>query len=143
MAENPNQELVGKEGAPSKIRVDKARIRQFARSIGLTDPVYYDEAEAKRQGYPSLIGPLTLPVALGQDTEAGGGEGAPRIKWNVAKLLHEGTSIEYERPIFAGDELVMKSQLKSIGTREAARACARSTPWSRPSMTRRASASAP
>ena len=33
-------------------------------------------------------------------------------------LLHEGTEIEYDRPIFAGDVLTAKSQLKSITTRE-------------------------
>jgi acyl dehydratase len=117
MAENPNQALVGKEGAPSTVHVDKSRIRQFARSVGLTDPAYFDEAEAKRRGYPSLIGPPTLPIALAQDAEPGGG-GGPQVKWDVRKLLHEGTEIVYDRPIFAGDTLTMKGSLKSISTRE-------------------------
>jgi acyl dehydratase len=117
MAENPNQHLVGKESPPSTIHVDKARIRQFARAVGLTDPAYYDEAEAKKRGYPSLIAPPTLPIALGQDAEPGGGEG-PRLKYDVRKLLHEGTTIDYDRPIFAGDVLTTKSMLKSITTRE-------------------------
>ena len=118
MPENPNQELVGKEGAPSTIHVDRARIRQFAKAVGLTDPVHYDEADAKRRGYPSLVGPPTLPIALGQDVDPGAGGGGPHVKWNVAKLLHEGTEIQYDRPIFAGDVLTMKSMLKSITTRE-------------------------
>ncbi|MEW6269295.1 MAG: MaoC family dehydratase N-terminal domain-containing protein [Thermodesulfobacteriota bacterium] len=117
MAENPNQALVGKEGPPSTIHVDKARIRQFARAVGLTDPAYFDEAEAKKRGYPSLIGPPTLPICLGQDAEPGGG-GGPQVKYDVRKLLHEGTEIIYDRPIFAGDVLTMKGQLKSIATRE-------------------------
>ncbi|HZR80009.1 MAG TPA: MaoC family dehydratase N-terminal domain-containing protein [Candidatus Binatia bacterium] len=117
MAENPNQALVGKEGPPATIHVDKARIRQFARAIGLNDPVYFDEAEAKRRGYPSLIGPPTLPIALGQDADPGAGSG-PQVKWDVRKLLHEGTEIVYDRPIFAGDVLTMKGSLKSITTRE-------------------------
>lgn len=117
MAENPNQALVGKEGPPATVHVDKSRIRQFARAVGLTDPAYFDEAEAKKRGYPSLIAPPTLPIALGQDAEEGSLEG-PRVKWDVRKLLHEGTEIVYDRPIFAGDVLTMKGQLKSIGTRE-------------------------
>ena len=117
MAENPNQALVGKEGAPATIHVDKSRIRQFARSVGLTDAAYFDEAEAKRRGYPSLIGPPTLPIALGQDADPGAGS-MPQVKWDVRKLLHEGTEIIYDRPIFAGDVLTMKGSLKSIGTRE-------------------------
>ena len=117
MAENPNQALVGREGPPATIHVDRSRIRQFARSVGLTDPAYFDEAEAKRRGYPSLIAPPTLPIALGQDAEPGAGS-LPPVNWDVRKLLHEGTEIVYDRPIFAGDVLTMKGQLKSIGTRE-------------------------
>jgi len=117
MAENQNQALVGKEGPPATVHVDKSRIRQFARSVGLTDPAYFDEAEAKKRGYPSLIAPPTLPIALGQDQEPGGGS-MPSVKWDVRKLLHEGTEIIYDRPIFAGDVLTMKGQLKSIATRE-------------------------
>src|SRR5262245_19313197 len=117
MAENPNQALVGREGPPATIHVDRARVRQFARSVGITDPACYDAAEAKRRGYPGLLAPPTLPIALGQDAEPGAGE-MPRIQWDVRKLLHEGTTIEYERPIFAGDVLTMKGMLKSITTRE-------------------------
>lgn len=117
MSENPNQHLVGKESSPATVHVDKSRIRQFARAVGLDDPAYFDEDEARKRGYPSLIAPPTLPIALGQDFEPGGGE-MPRIKWNVATLLHEGTEIRYDRPIFAGDVLTSKSQLKSITTRE-------------------------
>jgi len=117
MSENPNQHLVGKESPPATVHVDRARIRQFARAVGLDDPAYFDEAEARRRGHPSLVAPPTLPIALGQDAEPGGGE-MPRIKWNVATLLHEGTEIHYDRPIFAGDVLTMKSQLKGISRRE-------------------------
>jgi len=117
MAENPNQALVGKESPPSTIHVDKARIRQFARAVGLTDPAYFDEAEAKKRGYPSLIAPPTLVIALGQDAEPGGGS-MPALKYDVRKLLHEGTEIIYDRPIFAGDVLTTKGQLKGISTRE-------------------------
>src|SRR5262245_42261071 len=100
MAENQNQHLVGKESPPATIRIDRARIRQFARSIGLKDPVYYDEEAAKRAGHPGLIAPPTFPVALGvDDTDPGGGE-MERLKYDVRKLLHEGNEILYDRPIF-------------------------------------------
>ena len=117
MAENPNQHLVGKESPPSTVHVDKSRIRQFARAVGLDDPAYFDEAAARKLGYPSLVGPPTMPIGLGQDVDPGGGQ-MPRLTWDVATLLHEGTEIQYDRPIFAGDVLTMKSGLKSITRRE-------------------------
>ena len=118
MAENPNQHLVGKESPPATIRVDRARIRQFARAVGLEDPVYYDEEAARKAGYPGLIAPPTFAVALGVDDADPGGGGMPRPKWDVRKILHEGNEIVYERPIFAGDVLTRKAMLKSITTRE-------------------------
>ena len=118
MAENQNQHLVGKESAPATIRVDRARIRQFARAVGLKDPVYFDENAAKKAGYPGLIAPPTFPIAFGvDDTDPGAGQ-AETPKWDVRKLLHEGTEIVYDRPIFAGDVLTRKGMLKSIATRE-------------------------
>ncbi len=56
-------------------------------------------------------------MAENPNQELVGKEGAPTT-FNVAKLLHEGTEIIYDRPIFAGDVLTMKSMLKSISTRE-------------------------
>jgi hypothetical protein len=117
MPENPNQALVGREGPPATIHVDRARVRQFARSVGITDPACYDLAEATRRGYPGLLAPPTLPIALGQDAEPGGGE-PPRLQWDVRTLLHEGTTIAFDRPIFSGDVLTMKGKLESIGTRQ-------------------------
>lgn len=117
MAENPNQALVGKEGPSTTIHVDRARVRQFARAVGITDRASYDLAEARQRGYPGLLAPPTLPIALGQDAEPGGGV-PPRIQWDVRTLLHEGTTIEYDRPIFSGDVLTMKGMLKAITTRE-------------------------
>ena len=117
MAENPNQQLVGKEGPPTTVHVDRSRIRQFARAVGLSDAVYFDPAAAKKAGYADLVAPPTLPIALGSDAEPGGGD-MPRVKWDVRKLLHEGTTLEYDRPIVAGDVLTVKSMLKSITTRE-------------------------
>ena len=45
---------IGKESAPWTCEVDKTAIRMFARSVGHTDPIYYDEAAAKAAGYRSL-----------------------------------------------------------------------------------------
>ena len=40
-------DAIGKKSSPTKLEVDKLQIRLFARAVGHTDPIYYDEAEAK------------------------------------------------------------------------------------------------
>src|SRR5437899_1450234 len=56
------QDAIGKELPPSTLEVDKTGVRMFARAVGYTDEVFYDEEEAKRRGYRSLPAP---PAYLG------------------------------------------------------------------------------
>jgi hypothetical protein len=49
--------VIGKEAEPLTVEVDKTAIRWFARAVGHTDLVYYDEAYAKSKGHRSLICP--------------------------------------------------------------------------------------
>ncbi len=49
--------LIGKESEPIVIEVDKTAIRMFARAVGHTDLVFYDEAYAKSKGHRSIICP--------------------------------------------------------------------------------------
>ncbi len=56
---------VGVEEAPLVYEVEKSGIRLFARAVGHTDPVYYDEACALARGFRSLPAPegfLGTPV---------------------------------------------------------------------------------
>src|SRR5581483_278143 len=48
---------IGMEGAPYTLEVDKTAVRMFARAVGYTDPLFYDEAFAKSKGYRSLPAP--------------------------------------------------------------------------------------
>jgi hypothetical protein len=61
--------------------VERGRLRFFARTIGLSDPVYLDVAAARRAGHPDLPAPLTflsnsleleVPNPLGWLAELGG-----------------------------------------------------------------------
>src|SRR5579885_3812855 len=48
---------IGKESEPTTYEVDKTAVRMFARAVGHTDQVFYDEEEAKRRGYRGLPAP--------------------------------------------------------------------------------------
>ena len=48
---------VGIEGPPVTLEVEKTNCRMFARSVGHTDPIYYDEAAAKARGFRSIVAP--------------------------------------------------------------------------------------
>lgn len=102
---------IGKRGETSINEVDKLQVRLFARSVGHTDPIFYDEAEAKKAGYRSLPCPpgyLGTPIF---DPRKGGGRGpsaeipGPQPSRPLKRILNGGTEIEYFDDICAGDVL--------------------------------------
>ena len=54
--------------APMPFEVERGRLRFFAETIGLTDPVYFDVEAAKRAGHRDLPVPPTFS--------------ATRLSWN-------------------------------------------------------------
>jgi acyl dehydratase len=112
---------IGKESAPWTCEVDKTSIRMFARSVGHTDPIYYDEAAAKAAGYRGLVAPpgylgtpIFNPNAPGRDMMRGGAQPSRPLK----RILNGGTEIEYFDDICAGDILTATSHLAAVEERE-------------------------
>jgi hypothetical protein len=109
---------VGKESAPTTSEVDKTAIRMFARSVGHTDPIYFDEAAAKAAGYRSLVAPpgyLCTPVFNPSSPGRRGGMfGGPEPSRPLKRVLNGGTEIEYLDEICAGDVLTSTSHVASF-----------------------------
>lgn len=123
---------IGREGPPSKSEVDKTGIRMFARSVGHTDLIFYDEEYAKSKGHRSLVAPpgylgtpafsprggaaamgmamgAMAPGAPGGSGGRGGGGGRPR------RVLNGGTEFEYTGvDVCAGDTLTSVGKTVSI-----------------------------
>jgi acyl dehydratase len=114
---------IGREGPPSRSEVDKTGIRMFARSVGHTDPIFYDEEAAKARGYKSLVCPpgylgtgVFNPARAGAMAAAmGGGPGAAGPGGRRMRVLNGGTEYEYTAiPICAGDVLTSVGKTVSI-----------------------------
>lgn len=112
---------IGVESAPVTLEIDKTSVRMFARAVGYTDPVYYDEEAARAAGYRGLPAPpgyLGTPV---YDPNRHGERPAqldmePRRP--LKRMLNGGTDVEYLADVCAGDVLTSTSAVASIEERE-------------------------
>lgn len=115
--------VVGVESEPWTLEVDKTAVRMFARAVGYTDPVFYDEGFAKSKGYRSIPAPphyLGTPIFNPAESDAtfGGPRRGPRVKHNLKRVLNGGTDIEYLDTICAGDMLTASSKVADLSERK-------------------------
>ncbi len=111
---------IGKESEPTTLEIDKTSVRMFARAVGYSDPVYYDEAAAQAAGYRSLPAPpgyLGTPV-FDPNRRGVRQQGMMEPSRPLKRVLNGGTDIEYLADICAGDVLTSTSGISSIEERQ-------------------------
>ena len=109
------QNNVGVPGDARTYEVTSTDIRLFARAVGYTNPIYFDDDAAKAAGHRALPAPpghLGRPIfnpASGGGGGGGGGGGANLFKNN----LNGGTEVEPIGTVYAGDILTAVSTATS------------------------------
>lgn len=104
--------------APIRFEVERGRLRFFAQTIGLTDPIYSDVDAAQRAGHRDLPVPptflsnsleLELPNPLGWLAKVGG---------DLTKTTHAEQSFIYHALAYAGDSLVLERKIADVYTKK-------------------------
>jgi hypothetical protein len=112
--------VIGREGDPVVHEVDTLGCRQFARAVGYTDPIFYDEDAAKARGYRAIVAPpgfLGHPVVIPGKSAPRGPESAG-FQTNLKRVLNGGTDYEYFEDVCAGDVLSATMKISDIAERE-------------------------
>jgi hypothetical protein len=113
---------IGVKSPGSRLEIDKTMVRLFARAVGHTDPVYYDEGAAKAAGYRSLPCPpgyMGTPVFNPRARQADlGPMSLPDSPVKLTRILNGGTEYEYLGDICAGDVLTSTSYISDLAERE-------------------------
>ncbi len=107
------QEAVGKPGNSTTSEVTSTDTRLFARAVGYTNPIYFDEQEAKQQGHRALPAPPGYTGRPIFNPSGGGGGGGGRDPL-FPNGLNGGTEVEPVSQIYAGDVLTSVSSLTSV-----------------------------
>ncbi len=104
--------------APMAFEVERGRLRFFARTIGLTDPIYFDVEAARRAGHRDLPVPptffgnsleLELPNPLGWLAELGG---------DLTKTTHAEQAFTYHAIAYATDRLIFRRKIVDVYTKK-------------------------
>lgn len=104
---------IGTEFESFTTQVEKSRLKFFAKAIGETNPIYFDEAAAQAAGHKSLLAPPTYPFILGMD----GPDFLPAVTifgLNIGGVLHGNQAFEYFTPIYAGDEITVSGKIANV-----------------------------
>lgn len=110
---------IGVENEPYTLELDKLQIRLFARAVGYTDPLFFDEEFAKSKGHPTLPAPphyLGTPIfnPAASDGTFGAPRGRARFESPFKRRLNGGTEIEMFATLYAGDVLTAVSKIADI-----------------------------
>jgi acyl dehydratase len=110
-----DKSLIGRESEVAVHEVERGAIRRFAEAIGDPNPIYVDEEAARAAGYPSLVAPPTFPSVLSQNEKF-----RHALDLGTRSFLHSEETIEYGRPIVAGDKLTVKTRVADVQERAGA-----------------------
>jgi N-terminal half of MaoC dehydratase len=104
--------------APMPFEVERGRLRFFSRTIGITDPIYFDVDAARRAGHRDLPVPptflsnsleLELPNPLGWLAELGG---------DLTRTTHAEQGFVYHAMAYAGDSLILERKIVDVYTKK-------------------------
>jgi len=117
--------VIGVESPPVTLEVEKTNCRMFARAVGHTDPIFYDEAAAKARGYRDIVAPpgfLGTPIFNPARPPASPGEtGGRGFTIPYKRVLNGGTEYEYfpeADAICAGDTITARSKITGFEERD-------------------------
>lgn len=110
---------IGRESPPVTYEVDNLGCRQFARSVGYTDPVFFDEEYAKSQGHRGIVAPAGfLGHPIYNPARPARGPEITGLDIPLKRVLNGGTDVEYLDEICAGDVLTSTMKIADITERE-------------------------
>jgi acyl dehydratase len=112
-----DRKFIGHMSQPREADVEKGQLRFFAKAIGETDPIYFDEEAARAAGHPALPAPPTFlfslhlgaPASTGDLFDAENGLGI-----DMRRVLHGEQRFTYHRPIYAGDRITLTTATTDV-----------------------------
>ena len=107
-----NKNVLGMVFPPHSATAEAGQLRFFAKSIGESDPIYFDEAAARAAGHPGLPVPPTFLFSLNNTRAPSNWREQAGIE--LPRVLHGEQSFTYHRMAYAGDSLNFDARITDI-----------------------------
>ena len=108
-----DHKFIGYRQPSFEAEVEKGRLRLFAKAIGETDPIYFDEQAARAAGHASLPVPPTFFFCLEME-RADPYDWFHELGMPLGRVLHGEQSFTYHRTAYAGEILTFSAELLDI-----------------------------
>ena len=106
-------EAVGKEWPATSYEVGKEKIGEYARVLGIGNPVHFDREAAKAAGYRDVVAPPMFCVVYSAPA-LGPAMFDPEVAMNFAAMVHGGQEFVWSEPACSGDEITTRARCLEI-----------------------------
>jgi acyl dehydratase len=110
-------DAVGKEWPATTYQVGREKIREYANSLGIDNPVHLDVEVARAVGFRDVVAPPMFAVVYSSPAMAPA-MFDPDVAMNFAAMVHGGQQFEWDEPACSGDEITTTAKCVSIEERD-------------------------
>ena len=110
-----DRNAVGRTTPPMLNEVEKGAIRRFAEALGDYNPAYFDAEYARASGFTGVVAPPSFPLSF-----TAGVDLRELLGIAAKHLLLAEWSVDYERPVVAGDRLLITTRVIDVAERPSA-----------------------
>jgi acyl dehydratase len=106
-------EAVGKSYPPQTYAVGREKIREYARAVGETEPLYLDVEAARAAGHHDVVAPPMFAVVY-SSAAVGPAVFDPEVGIDFAMMVHGAQEFRWGPLVVAGDEITTTVTVKDI-----------------------------
>ena len=109
-----DKSMIGAETEEGEVVVEAGMLRLFCLAVGETNPIYLDEAAAKRAGYRAIPAPPTYTSVLSNLAPPESDLVLGVLGADLGRMLHGEQGFTQHQLIFVGDRIRLKQRIAEI-----------------------------
>jgi acyl dehydratase len=106
-------DAIGKEWPATTYQVGREKIKEYARALGIENPVHFDVEAARAAGFRDVVAPPMFAVVYSGPAMAPAILD-PEVGINFATMVHGGQVFEWDEPACSGDEITTTAKCTEI-----------------------------